>query len=447
VIKKQKKYIYLFLAALFIRLIWILVVFNHLGADGFIEADTKSYIRPAIRLLAGEGFSQSSGEGLVIPELMRTPGYPLIIAFSMLIAKAGWLWFLLVLQAVLDSIVSLCIYLFLYNRVNQKSAALIGFLYYSFSFTSIFAIAAVLTESFFTAILFFGVVFLYNAYKINEKDRKKRSVITAILSGIFFGFATLIRPVGLYPLLILFILLITVQLIQKLKNIKIGKSYISWLKETSLYVTLITFFVFGIITGSWIVRNEIVADYPSISSIDYVNLMFYRAAPVEAYKRGLSSMEMNEIYKERYGLKSMNDQSMAGLQRGKELSKEAVSIILDNFRVYLRIAFGGALRLMFGAHQTYMSFFIGEGLSLVLSRLMNFGMVLIWIIALRGVITESELWPMAALTFFIIVISSGWEAYSRFRVPLEPYIAISFGIGLQNILGLIKKQIKKIRSV
>ena len=60
--------------------------------------------------------------------------------------------------------------------------------------------------------------------------------------------------------------------------------------------------------------------------------------------------------------------------------------------------------------------------------------------ALYGFLKEPRLLPLAVYMVFLVVISAGPESYSRFRVPLEPLLAVGFGFGLNNLIEWKKEK-------
>lgn len=420
---------YILLAGLAARIIWILISYQTLGMQGFFETDTKSYTTVADNLLAGRGYVSQLPDGSYFPEVSRTPGYPLIIAAAKSIAGGGWEWLLLLFQAVGDAFIAFCLVRLMF-RFERYAAGIAAGLYYALNPTAFFSVASFMTETVFTFFLFMGVYFAYKAVM----DANRRNV-SSIAAGLFWGYATLVRPVALYPLAAVFVLFLLWIVFGKY----LFKKVFAQISLKLNYRIVIPFVIFLIISGGWVVRNGVVSNYWSISAIDYVNLLFYRAAAVEAVQSDSEVDEIVEQYIERYNLERKRDYSAEGLQRGIELKSEAARIIKGNPLTYMRVAFWGAMRLMFGDHETYISFFIGERAAPYASLLYSIIMLGVWACAFYGVYRQPQLLPEAVLTFFIIGVSAGWESYARFRVPIEPYIALAFGAGITTIVSKLNK--------
>ncbi|MDZ7793195.1 MAG: glycosyltransferase family 39 protein [Spirochaetia bacterium] len=413
---------YILLAALIVRVLWVFISYQTLGMEGFFETDTKSYTSVAENLREGRGYTSQLPSGEYYPEVSRTPGYPLIIALFKSLSSSNWEWWLLFFQIALDGTVAYLIVKMLYS-LGEHTAALLGGAYYALNPTAFFSVASFMTETVFTFFLFLGVYF---TYKIITSDKRRGAY--GIMAGLFWGYGTLVRPVAFYPLIAVLILFLLWQVVNK----NTTKAH---------YKIIIPFLIFLTISGGWIVRNGLVSNYWSISAIDYVNLLFYRAAAVEAVQSNSEVDEIVEEYLDRYNLERKRDYSAEGLQRGKELKVEAVEIIKSNPITYIKVAFWGAMRLMFGDHETYISYFIGEKAAPYASMLYSSLMLAVWVFAFYGVYRRPQLLPVAVLTFLIIAVSAGWESYARFRVPLEPYIALAFGIGASKVLLASKKKI------
>lgn len=435
----KKWIITVLIVAIIIRIGWVMCSYQTLGMEGFFETDTKSYTRVADSLVNGYGYKTRLPEGQYYYEVSRTPGYPLIIALWKVLLGKNWEWPLLSLQIVLDSLIAMLI-IHLFCLHGYPKAGLIGGLYYALNPTAFFSVASFMTESICTFFLFLGVYFFYRIVWAEEKrpvlDSERDATkqwLFAFLTGISWGYATLVRPVVYYPLLACFVIFIIFLVYNKLI---LHKRDIQLLpkKNINAVLLIIPFILFIGISGSWIARNGLVSNYWSISAIDYVNLMFYRAAAVEAEQQNVGVDDISGQYIKKYGLERKRDYSAEGLQRGKELKKEAARIIKSDPLSYIKVAFRGAMRLMFGDHETYISFFIGDRFAPNISMLYSVIMLGVWGVAFYGVYRYPRLIPVALLTFFIIGVSSGWESYARFRVPIEPYIGMAFGFGFSSLL-------------
>jgi hypothetical protein len=109
--------------------------------------------------------------------------------------------------------------------------------------------------------------------KINMTDSKKNIVSSFILFAAAFFIPSIIC-------LIILLISICFLFVSKKMNSGSEKFFLFYGKE---YIFL--FLILSLISPlSWSIRNEMATGYYTISSIDYVNLKFFRALPVLALK-------------------------------------------------------------------------------------------------------------------------------------------------------------------
>jgi len=409
---------------LFIRLLWLSFCWSTQGVEWSMESDSGSYIRPAMLMLEGKGFSFLSNGNILYPELIRTPGYSLFLMPIIALFQDRWLPAVVIMQIVLDAVLCGFLYYFAW-RLKNRTAAWGAAIYYCMAPNLSLINMSILSESLYSIVNAFAILLFILFYE--RTAEKKQIVYPAIVIGLLFGFSTLIRPLGLHTVFGMCVLLICI-------NVLIIKHRVNKLKIIFTSIVLICFLVLPV---GWIARNGIKADYWSISAIDYINLLFYRAAGTEAQEEGIPFEEMSWKYRlERYKVADHRDQTPAGLERGKYFKEEAKRIILSDLPSYTMVALKGALKIMFGSHRTDFEVLFGERFGNFATYAVYAMMMMVWPVALYGVLKEPRLLPILLYVILLIVISAGPESYSRFRVPIEPLIAIGFGFGVHEIFNM-----------
>ncbi len=416
---------------LLFRLLWLGFCWQTQGIEWSLESDTGSYFRPAVNMLEGNGFSFQVEEDVFFPEVIRTPGYSVLLMPIIGLFNANWITATVIVQIMLDVLLAVLIFI-ICNYLTNRLTAVAAVVYYSLAPNVSLIAMSVLSESLYSIVNAAALILFIYSY--NATRSRKFHIVMGILTGGLFGYAALVRPVGLHViagLCAVLVLFLIITLIKKKKNN--NGNGIAVVRKKLLF-TIVTMMVFLSISGSWIIRNGLKADYWSISAIDYINLLFYRAAGTEAQKRGVPFEEVSWEYRlERYDAENHRDQTPEGLVKGKFFKHEAKKIILNDLASYSKVALKGALKIMFGSHRSDFEDLFGERIGNFATYSVYLMLLIVWPVAAFGFIKEPRLLPLAIYMFVLIGISAGPESYSRFRAPLEPLLAIGFGVGLNSL--------------
>jgi hypothetical protein len=393
--------------------------FRH-GSEIFYTPDTKTYIGPGERLWSHGEFTAELSDGSRYWETMRTPVYPAVIGLFKRVSDRDWELATVALQIVLDSALTLVVFM-VGRKIGGEQTGIVAGLLYAFSLTSAIYCTKVLTETVFTTLTFCGLALMLWLQRLTASDGR-RALIVGAGGGLVLSLAALTRPLGYY----IFLVCVGVALLHASWQ---GSGPNLWTRLRPWLVCLLVFFA---ATNLWVLRNGIRTGYWSIASIDYVNLMFYRAAPVEARATGRSLDDVYATYRRQYELAEAPtwDQSPAGLAKGKEMKRAATRTIAAHPLAYLGVAVRGALNTMFGPNRTDLDHLFGTRAG----RLVGFGVMaalgMLWALMLIGVVAERRLWLPALLMAVLLAVSSGAEAYARFRVVLEPLLAVGAAAAL-----------------
>lgn len=186
-----------FIIALIIILVpyMTLFIYNIENQERFYMPDSGLYEELAINLLEGRGFTNYYDE----PELVRTPGYPLFVAASYFIIKSPA--FVVFLQIILLLITGTIIYKITKSLGYNQNASLVSMLAFCLSGVVLVNILFVLSEAFYTFLI---TLFFYFILKYHRGGEIK----FLLLSGFLISIAALTRPISIYFVFILVILLI-----------------------------------------------------------------------------------------------------------------------------------------------------------------------------------------------------------------------------------------------
>jgi 4-amino-4-deoxy-L-arabinose transferase-like glycosyltransferase len=437
------------IAAFLIRFgLWAYI--NYQDPQRFIGGDTSSYIRTAKALLYGGTFSVTL-ERPDLPETIRTPGYPIYLAACF--AVFGVNLPIIVITQIFLSLGTIALVYGLVNSIGGYYAAVISALLLAFDLPSITYTLQVLSETLFTlmlvALIASGITILINPYR----------KYNYMLAGIFLSMATMVRPISYYLI------------------IPLGAGLVAWtiVSKLNWRAILIRLLLFGLpfllIIGGWQLRNYLLIGDASVSQIEAVNMLAFRAAKIIALRDGTSMEEAIQTL----GIKDITDiriwhQEVLLTDHWKE---QALAIIKKYPGLFLRSSINGMLNVILGlGERPFMEIINGELVTIgpvddltrlpVLAYLQKWAVdnrlfflaflyalgymfiiylgVLLWLImAIRQkhmTLIDLLCW---GVFFYFVLISAGPEAYSRFRAPLMPILVIYAALGLQLLIIPIRQ--------
>ncbi len=445
----QKGEIYLLggiiLLALILRAILAIVAAQHIQR-AFVP-DTQSYLRPALELLSTGTYPTDSA--------WRTPLYPLFVALVYWMAGTNPV-FIIGIQVVVSTIGVVLTY-FLGMRLLPKPAALLAALLMAISVESITSAIYLMTETLFT-FLFLGSMF--SMVKVREQANWRWLVIAAIL----FGLSVLCRPIALYfPVLAVLILILD--------------PHSRWSKR--IQNGLVFLAVFAVVLFPWVLRNKVLYDLPTVTTISDYNLLFYNAAAVEANLRGMSEADIRPILQKRVDqtLIAWGEQNTArSVARAQDVL--AWQIIqahplrylflhlksdLNNFlpdvtslTEILGVTIGGKGTLsILNQHglMTAVRYYFGNQLWLIwlmLPLILLLGIIFLFSLAGAIIAAREKSWYSLAILLLPVVyfmIIPGAASVPRFRVPAMPFFCLLAGLGLYSAWSCIKGRTLKKKSI
>jgi 4-amino-4-deoxy-L-arabinose transferase-like glycosyltransferase len=224
----------------------------------FYSQDTPTYIEPACQLIAHLRFTNNSGQ----PELVRTPGYPLLMIPGLLLHKVELVT--ISLQGLIGCLTVYIVYctgMLLFN--SKRMAVLAGFLY-ALEPVSLLYVGVLLTETLFTCIVMICVYYL-------AKYAKYHRLSDLITCGIAVAASAYVRPITYFLPGIITLFLVAHGLTD------LRKHRLSSLAHAAIFLAIAA----GAL-GIWQVRNRIETGYSGFSGISAINMYFYSSAAVIA---------------------------------------------------------------------------------------------------------------------------------------------------------------------
>jgi hypothetical protein len=206
--------------------------------------------------------------------------------------------------------------------------------------------------------------------------------------------------------------------------------------------------MFALLPCVWIIRNHEEAGYWGISSITADDLLVGRATGVLAIddpgnfnenmtkRRAQLEGEACRQLKAKYG-RDCGELSFA--ERSGAYMRIAVQTILHHPLSYIRLMARGAAVLLLDGDPASLQGITGidphVGIRiLLLYTLPLLGFATVGLLKLWA--NERQLFWFLTLTIaYFVVISSGGESYSRYRVPITPLYAIAASVGAATLLG------------
>jgi hypothetical protein len=231
--------------------------------DGLLGYDSYGYWNIADNLIEHQVFSQAVPGQDLVPDIFRTPTFPILLLVIKFFANSVyWVSFVLLLFGSIS--VLLTYRLASLFTDNLKVVALSAFLV-AIDIPSIFFSSIVLTETVFTTLLLW-ILYLFFKQEMNMKR--------ALLIGLLLSVLVLCRPIALYLPLLFVVYLI--------RN-KVG------LKPLLSFVFASYFLI-----GAWMYRNYAHFDMFSLTTVGTTNLYFQSSAALLVDAEDLSPQQASD---------------------------------------------------------------------------------------------------------------------------------------------------------
>lgn len=401
-------------------MLFAVVVIVHTASWALFETtpqlapDSITYINPVHNIIETGTFAGSSGN----LETKRTPGYPLLIAASFF---AGWdLAGVVVAQHAMCFVMMLLIGRILYKKGGEHDALLGAGLIGCNIILTVYS-NVILSEIWFT----FLIIIVFYLFASFPNDRPLKFLI---LAGVMGGFATLIRPIGLYL------------------GIPLGIYLLIILPRNRLVHALVFLLSFFLIPCSWMARNYDFTGHYNLSSISDINLLGYTAAGALALKEGGNYAVVHERIKQNLlslAEKEAKAKQLTTKERSNLYKSHAISIIADNPYYFIKHTVRSAAITLLGNAATYISqlFHLSQqaarGLAITYSipalLLSLYGLSVCWR-RQRQLAVISLLF----ISYFTAIAAVGGVGGSRFRIPVEPIFCMLMTFSIMDIAQRLK---------
>ena len=378
--------------------------------------DSPSYITQAESLVRDGSARNARGE----PDTVRTPGYPLFLA-AFLASGAG-LAGAVAAQRLLWIGVVAGVTFWTYRLTRRQPAAIVAGLITAVDLPALQGSGSVLTET------LCAIVVTLAAWQ-TERAMRTQSVPHAIAAGLLAGCAALVRPVAILlgiPLAI---------------ALAVGHA-----RSTRIRLAAALVIASLVIPAAWTARNRAKTGVWTFSTIGSINMLLFRAAGSLAIRdpggvdanlpRRQAELEARAC-REFEANVGMRCDDMPITLRATYYNRLALPIILGE-PVGTALQAGRAfVMILFGGGANMMSRLIGIDESA--ARLAAFAYTVpLFALALIGVRwwwrIDRALTCLLVLTIaYMVIMSLGVEAYSRFRVPILPLYAMLAGAGADHL--------------
>ncbi len=349
----------------------------------------------------------------------RPPGYPALLAVPRLLTDELWL------AALLGVAVGVLVAWLCWRLGRMLAGPTVGFvagLVVAVDPNSVVQSTMLLSDTAYAALTIAGLWAF-------GRGLLTRAAAPMAASGLLLAGAALVRPIGLYlPFALVLAAIVAMALDDRRRR-----------RMVPLAAFLL---VFVAPVGAWCVRNAVTEGASSISTIQGVNLLEYRAASSVAEETG---REIDEVRAELRGElrdRLPSDPSLGDIDR--ERSILGIEVIRDHPLGYVRQAARGAARTLTAPGKTELQL-LSEDLprpGVWSSTLQAASAGIALALSLGGVLGSAVLarrrdWTaltvLSVPVLTLLVVGSGADSDSRFRVPLTPLLAILTAIACRAI--------------
>jgi 4-amino-4-deoxy-L-arabinose transferase-like glycosyltransferase len=414
----------------------------------FSEPDTDGYLRVATQWRETGSYALQ-GE----PEIVRTPGYPLLLMPGVVAGQVEAVT--IGLQILLACLTVWLVYRTTLSAFGDRTIALTAAWLLACEPLSTIYTSKLLSETLFTTILAAASYLLVR----HVSSRSWRSLTAAAVA---VAAAAYVRPIAYFLPLWIAVTLLAVGWRQPRERRRVAFQAMAF---AGLGMALLV---------PWQIRNWLEADYAGFSAISDVNLYYYEALPVVVEQRGIGPAERDRARIEAgatnlatYLRQHPEQTDWPSARRYRFLRDEAVQIIRAHPLDWARLHLAGMLHsLTDSGRNAWLGFFrlidtseaasgpgpqnLWQRLSLAAARhplvlaihaLLAAILLIYLVLAAVGVlVARGNSASLVILSFFLylLLLSGGDAGYHRFRLPLTPAICIFAACGYQMLSKAIR---------
>ncbi len=424
---------YVILVALALRVAFpVLMLGLSKDMEVFYGNDTIEYIEPAKGLITSGEFATKG-----VPEIERTPGYPLLLIPGIILGHIELVT--IALQIALSCFSVIIIYkigilLFDTHEIAILCAALLAV-----EPLSIMYAGRLYSETLYSTVL---VIFLYFLIRYF----KSGALSDIILSAAALAATAYVRPISYFmPSLITFALFLW--------------TLLRGSQDRKLFLHAAVFFIISMgIIVVWQARNKIETGYSGFSAISDQNVYFYVGGGILAKKNGAKPPEqrakMGYGVPETYFALHPEQRTWSQDEIYRYRGKEGIKLVSENLRTFLTLGIVNAMTTLRETGATDLLYMIKVDptsseearLKWILKLPLFIVLLAYWSLATIGVF--SKRWTDGAQLMVLIVVgaylvltaSMGGIGYSRFRHPVMPIVCLMAGCGLYSMLERLKRR-------
>jgi len=431
-------------AAAAVRLALLIYALVRMGTNALIRDDTSSYLEPAHNMLLHGSFLDRTG----LPDLYRTPGYPLFLT----LANSAGPGVTALIQVILSVFSVVLVWRLAGSVFNDDRTALVAAWIFAFEPLSVTYSVILLAETLFLTL------FLLSLERLVEFLRGHSLRVLAV-SGLWLAAATFVRPVTYYMTIALALgLLVALARVPGLR----------WKAPAVLLLTVLPWLV------AWQIRNKVETGFGGFSAVAIHDLYFWEAAEVTAD----AEHKTVEQVKHEFGSASEDEYvaahpEQAGwnlAERLKFRQSEAARILKAHRGIFVRKQLKGSMIVAFSpgsadllmllhlpvdqgaynrtanesplqaAFQLVRAYPL-QGAVMAASEIFLLGLYLLAAVGiLRGGAPKSYMWLMVGVSlYFVLVITGGAVAVARYRLPVMSLVCVLAAAGALRVMQYFKK--------
>ncbi|HET7909827.1 MAG TPA: glycosyltransferase family 39 protein [Nitrospira sp.] len=402
------------------------LLLSHNPQGVFESSDSHEYHQLALNIMGHASFSQSLSPPFE-PETIRTPAYPLLLAglYSLVGIRPDAV---VAIQIALSAVTMLAA-----SRIASllfgARAGLLTAIFLVLDPVSLYYSQVMLTETLFAAALTLSVLgMLYVS--------GHPSLISVSWAGICLALAAYTRPTGYYLGVLLPAMLFFAH----------RRSH-GW--RVALVSAVQTCLVFTVLVGAWQIRNYVSTGSTEFSQAKNQYLLIAKAAGIVATRDRISLQEAQQrLAQEHSALLGPTLRRMSRVEVLESQGKFAQGIIAAHPLLLARTTLTGTAANLFGP-SNLAHLFGGDNVALRQAFLdkdfsrfpladwvralgsWTFGLLFlvvlytgIWLLVRQKGFVNPDIALLALTAAYVILVSSGPEAYSRFRMPIMPICCI-----------------------
>jgi len=433
-------------AAAALRLLLLSAALVLSGSGVIASGDTASYLEPGRNLLLQARFITGA-----LPEIDRTPGYPLFLALFSLTGPAT----AALAQVLLSAFTVLLVWRLARAVFAEERVALLAAWLFAFEPISIIYSVRLLPETLFLALLVLSLermaVFL-----------RDRSLWVLAQAGLGLAAATFVRPVSYYlPAALalgLFVVLARVPSLPPQRQRPVaGDPGLRWKAPAVLLLSVLPWL------AAWQLRNQIETGFGGFSSIVARNLYFYQAAEVEARAQHRPFIEVQSGLgypdEQSYRMRHPEQTGWNQARRVAFMRSEAARVLRAHPGTSLKVQLEGSAMVAFTPCAAELLRLLGVYPADGPQRVLNEGplrsairleqahpwaaalmaalevvLLGLYLLAARGALCgcarRDVMLLLLGVSLYFLAVSGGAQAVGRYRLPVMPIVCLFAAAGL-----------------